>query len=45
MTERNASIERPADGVRGEGEATLLPMLVGGLLMIVIGAVLVMAFV
>lgn len=40
------TISRSADHVRGGGtENSLLPMLIGGLIMIVIGAIIVMAFV
>lgn len=39
-------ITRSADHVRGGGtENSLLPMLIGGLVMIVVGAIIVMAFV
>lgn len=42
----NKAIIRSADHTRGGGtENTLLPMLIGGLVMIVIGAIIVMAFV
>lgn len=42
----NKVITRSADHVRGGGtENSLLPMLIGGLIMIVIGAIIVMAFV
>ena len=43
---KDKSIVSSADHVRGGGtENSLLPMLIGGLIMIVIGAIIVMAFV
>jgi hypothetical protein len=40
------TISRSADHVRGGGaDNSLLPMLIGGLIMIVVGAIIVMAFV
>lgn len=42
---RNERESRYIDGAGSDANSTLLPMLVGGLVMIVIGAVIVMAFV
>ena len=42
---KGAAADRAGSHVAGEPGSTLLPMLVGGLVLIVIGAVIVMTFV
>ena len=43
--DRNERKARSFDGSGSEASSTLLPMLVGGLVLIVVGAVIVMTFV